>query len=220
MGGVRGILLDSSTLFAEDDYQIGNENASLRPGAEYLLRKLHHSKIPTIVCVLPSDNGYIGPPLYMEFARFSVMPGICYGLGLSATKVNLIERMSRLYTFSCFLLNPPSVHDIMNEIAAAWVDNGGSFVLVVSNHNKDLFLFLSNSGWLTVILNVEGGSASEDSSTVFINKLAELPMIICHLNRKVASNSSPHPANCQEGHFILALCTQEITSSYYDIGGL
>ncbi|PSS24046.1 Inositol-tetrakisphosphate 1-kinase [Actinidia chinensis var. chinensis] len=52
MGRVRGILLDGSALLAaaaannDDDEHV---NASLKPGAEYLLRKLSYSNIHTAI---------------------------------------------------------------------------------------------------------------------------------------------------------------------------
>uniref|UniRef100_A0A5B7C3D0 Putative inositol-tetrakisphosphate 1-kinase 4 n=1 Tax=Davidia involucrata TaxID=16924 RepID=A0A5B7C3D0_DAVIN len=170
MGAVGGILLDASVLLVADEDE--NGNASLRPGAENMLRKLHHSKIHM---------------------------GISYGLGLSAYKVSLLERMARLYSFDCLILNASSIDNTANEIALAWVENGRNFIHVVSNENEDLFLNLTNHGWLIIILrspgqgsadDVERGGASENSSKLYINKLEELPLTICHLNRKALGSDS------------------------------
>lgn len=47
MGGVRGIVLDSSVLFPSADDDV-NGDSSLSSGAEYILRKLRYSKIPIV----------------------------------------------------------------------------------------------------------------------------------------------------------------------------
>ncbi|XP_059655707.1 inositol 1,3,4-trisphosphate 5/6-kinase 4 isoform X2 [Cornus florida] len=159
MGAIAGILLDSSVLLASDDDS--NGNASLRPGAGYLLRRLHYSKIHT---------------------------GIAYGLGLSAHKVELLESMARQYSFDCFILNATTVENTMNEIVQAWGDNGRSFLHVISNKNIDLFLNIQNRGWMIVILNVDSDIARDNSSMLYIDKLEELPLTICRLNRKASSN--------------------------------
>ena len=52
-------------------------------------------------------------------------------------------------------------------------------------HNQlKLNLLLSLFGHLLTV--TEGGSACENSSMIFINKLVELPSTICYINRKVS----------------------------------
>lgn len=157
MSGVRGVVLDESVLLAGDDE---NGNISLRPGAEYLLRKLRYSNLRT---------------------------GISYGLGLSEHKESLLRKMATIYSFDCFILKASSVEEDLNEITLAWGDIGGSILYLVSNSNKERFLKLSNCSSLVIVLYVEDGSASEMSG-LCINKLEELPMTICHLNRKANGN--------------------------------
>lgn len=46
---------------------------------------------------------------------------------------------------------------------------------------------------IILLSDVEGSSACENSSMVYINKLQELPLTICHINRKVLkSNCCPY----------------------------
>lgn len=49
--GVRGVLLDSSAVLLpdNDDVLIQNDDELLRPGADYLFRKLRYSNIPTVI---------------------------------------------------------------------------------------------------------------------------------------------------------------------------
>lgn len=123
--GVGGILLDASVLLAaavEDDEHC---NATFTPVADYLLRKLRYSNIRT---------------------------GIVYEQGLSAEKVHLLESTAKLHSFDCFSMNVTSIEDTVNEIALAWRETGGRFLLVVSNCNADLSVKLGSRGWLIVVL--------------------------------------------------------------------
>lgn len=135
-------------------------NATFPPGADYLLRKLRYSNIRT---------------------------GIVYELGLSAEKVHLLESTAKLHSFYCFSMNVTSIEDTVNEIALAWRESGGRFLLVVSNCNADLSVNLGSHGWLIVVLDTGGEVISENSSMLYIEKLEELPLTICNLNRKTAS---------------------------------
>ncbi|XP_050256179.1 inositol 1,3,4-trisphosphate 5/6-kinase 4-like isoform X4 [Quercus robur] len=163
---VGGVILDESVVLASNSPQ--HENPSLQPVADSLLRKLRHSKIPT---------------------------GISYDVGLSDDKVSLLKRLVTLYSFDCFILNASSIDDAKNEIMLAWGDIGGSILYVVSDKKKEFFPKLSNCSWLIVVLRslgqesadvTEGGNSCENSSMIFINKLEELPSIVCHINRKVS----------------------------------
>ncbi|KAL7176681.1 hypothetical protein ACSBR2_030098 [Camellia fascicularis] len=160
-GGVGGILLDGSALLAAVDDEHGG--ASLSPGVDHLLRKLRYSNIPT---------------------------GISYGPGLSAHEVSLLESTAKLHSFDFFTMNTSSIDDTVNEIAHAWPESRGRFLHVVSDCNKDVALKLGNHGWLIIILNIEGGGTSENSSMLFIHKLEELPLTVFHLNRKAMGNDN------------------------------
>ncbi|KAL8104527.1 hypothetical protein AgCh_028664 [Apium graveolens] len=148
MSGVRGVVLDSSALLLPDD-----DVALLRPGADYVFRKLRYSNIPT---------------------------GILYGLDLSTPKVKLLERISKQFSFDIFILNLSSVEVIEKEVASAWGDYGGSILHVASNISKELFVKLSNS-WLYVILS---DGTSMEPGMLSIDKLEQLPLMICSYNRK------------------------------------
>ncbi|RVW69069.1 hypothetical protein CK203_052179 [Vitis vinifera] len=122
-GGVRRIVLDESVLFGCED---PNGKDSLLPAAEYLLRKLRHSTIPT---------------------------EISYRHDLSAQKASLLQGVAVQYSFDCFVLDESSTIDALNEIQLAWGDIGGSILYLVSDNNDDLLLKLRTHGWLLVILN-------------------------------------------------------------------
>ncbi|KAB1218185.1 Inositol-tetrakisphosphate 1-kinase 4 [Morella rubra] len=106
--------------------------------------------------------------------------------------------MATLYSFDCFVLSASSVDDAKHEIMLAWGDIGGSILYLVSDKEKEVFPILSNFGWLIIIHRslgkesadvAEGDNACENSSIVCINKLEELPLTICRLNRKAIGNN-------------------------------
>ncbi|XP_057957077.1 inositol 1,3,4-trisphosphate 5/6-kinase 4 isoform X2 [Malania oleifera] len=157
MGKVGGIILDESVVFGRDDE---NGNASVLPAAEYLLRKLRHSSIPT---------------------------GISYGLSLSTHKMSLLKRTAKLHSCDCFSLDASSLDNALNGIGLNWGDAGGIILYLVSNDKKDVFLKMTDRGWLIIVPNVEGGNAGENSSLLYIKKLEELPLTICRLNKKAVN---------------------------------
>ncbi|KAI3499812.1 hypothetical protein L1887_35623 [Cichorium endivia] len=153
-GGVRGILLDSSVIL--DSTSNDNETASLRSGADYLLRKLRHSNIPT---------------------------GICYAVGLQESNAIFLEKLISEYSFEGFIYNPSSIEDTVKSISQSWNNNGGSILHVVSNSYEGLLSFTSDFGCMNVVVNVDG--LSKNPNGICIEKLEELPMIICELNKKL-----------------------------------
>ncbi|KAK4436026.1 Inositol 1,3,4-trisphosphate 5/6-kinase [Sesamum alatum] len=162
MGGVRGILLDYSVLLrsAADDV---NGDTGLSPGADNLLRRLRYSNIPT---------------------------GISHEQGLSSPKESFLQEMSRTYSCSIFCLSPEA--NISSEVAQIWEDKGGSFIHVVSSCREDFYHKADCSGWLKVIVGSAEGKPTNDAdyvfatgmSRIFIHKLEELPLVICHWNKK------------------------------------
>ncbi|VVA22356.1 PREDICTED: inositol-tetrakisphosphate [Prunus dulcis] len=165
-GVVGGVILDESVLLASQQLQHPDSSssshsssncASFQPDAHFLLRKLRHSNIPT---------------------------GISYGPGLEAHKVCILKEVATQYSIHCFILDASSIDDTTREVKLAWSNIGGCILYLVSNKKRDIYPKLSKCGWLITILNVEGSSACENSSMVYINKLQELPLTICHINRK------------------------------------
>ncbi|KAL6275078.1 hypothetical protein ACE6H2_025770 [Prunus campanulata] len=171
-GVVGGVILDESVLLASQQLQYPDSSsssshsssncASFQPDAHFLLRKLRHSNIPT---------------------------GISYGPGLEAHKVSILKEVATQYSIHCFILEASSIDDTTREVMLAWSNIGGRILYLVSNKKRDIYTKLSKCGWLITILNVEGSSACENSSTVYIKKLQELPLTICHINRKAIGNS-------------------------------
>ncbi|PRQ46008.1 putative phosphotransferase with an alcohol group as acceptor [Rosa chinensis] len=145
-----------------DESALLEKSSGLLPAAHPVLRKLRHSNIPT---------------------------GISYGPGLEPHKVRLLKEIAMQYSIHCFILDASFIDDAINEVILAWCDIGGSILFLASDNKKDIFPKLSNRGWLVAVMNVEGSSACESSSMVYINKLQELPLTICHLNKKATGNS-------------------------------
>ncbi|XP_010277819.1 PREDICTED: inositol 1,3,4-trisphosphate 5/6-kinase 4 isoform X2 [Nelumbo nucifera] len=140
----------------------GNGNISLQSGAEGLLRRLQYSKLRT---------------------------GISYGKGVSDQKGTFVKKMATLYSMDCFLLDVSCVDDSLNEILLAWGDDGGSFLYVTCSKDDDLFLKLSNHGWVTVFKCPEGGAVPENLRMMFINKLEELLISLCRFNKAIGDGA-------------------------------
>ncbi|RVW20284.1 Inositol 1,3,4-trisphosphate 5/6-kinase 4 [Vitis vinifera] len=77
-GGVRRIVLDESVLFGCED---PNGKDSLLPAAEYLLRKLRHSTIPTVILINSTLNPIRPNCPFFSFHFFS--PFSCQSNGFS-----------------------------------------------------------------------------------------------------------------------------------------
>ncbi|XP_073293336.1 inositol 1,3,4-trisphosphate 5/6-kinase 4 isoform X1 [Primulina huaijiensis] len=168
MGGVRGILLDSSVLLPSDDGDFSGE-ASLLPGADYVLRKLRYSKIPT---------------------------GIAHGLDLASPMIYFLQETARVYSLDCFVFSLTSEDDISGVVAHKWEDNGGAFIHVVSSYREEFSHKGSSSGWMKVIVGSAGRNSSNDAESIaaagmlnifLIHKLEELLLLICNLNKKATS---------------------------------
>ncbi|KAL8517951.1 hypothetical protein ACS0TY_009305 [Phlomoides rotata] len=163
MGGVRGILLDSSALLPSID---DNENGEivLHPSADFLLRKLRYSKIPI---------------------------GISHERGLSSPKECLLQKVASTYLCTIFCLS--SEDDISSKVARIWEGKVGKLIHVVSCCRDDLCKKENGSDWLKVIVGSAERKPSNDADyavaigtpSVSIQKLEELPLLICNMNREV-----------------------------------
>ncbi|PIN00374.1 Inositol-1,3,4-trisphosphate 5/6-kinase [Handroanthus impetiginosus] len=164
MGGVRGIILDSSVLMPSEDGDASGDTV-LSAGADSLLRKLRYSGISV---------------------------GVSHEPGLSSLKECRLEEVARTYSCNIFCLSQED--DISIEVARIWEDKGGSYIHVVSNCREEVCRKESGSGsgWLKVIVGSDERKPSNDAeyvvatrtSSIFIDKLEELPLLICHLNKE------------------------------------
>ncbi|XP_043695022.1 inositol-tetrakisphosphate 1-kinase 6 isoform X1 [Telopea speciosissima] len=137
-------------------------NLGFQSGAEVLLRRLKYSNLRV---------------------------GICYAAGVSTQKMAFLKSAATLYLLDVFMWNASSVDDAINEILLSWGDIGGSCFYVATCEDKDLTLKISNHGWLPVVKRTVGVNTEENSKLLLINKLEELPLTICHFNRKGTGSS-------------------------------
>ncbi|XP_062082429.1 inositol 1,3,4-trisphosphate 5/6-kinase 4 isoform X2 [Humulus lupulus] len=134
------------------------------PAADSLLRKLRHSAIPTAISHEP---------------------------GISSDKMNLLKNMATLYSMDCFSLDPSSspLDDAVNEIMLAWHHVRGTILLLLADDKKEVFHKPANCNWHIVGLTVEGASPCEGLGINKINRLEELPLTICRINRKAVGDN-------------------------------
>uniref|UniRef100_A0A1S3XEV6 Inositol 1,3,4-trisphosphate 5/6-kinase 4-like n=1 Tax=Nicotiana tabacum TaxID=4097 RepID=A0A1S3XEV6_TOBAC len=118
--------------------------------------------------------------------------GISYGPDLSASKVRLLQEKARVYSYNCFVFQSTTIDNFVSEVSLAWGDHSGSYMHVVSSYmDEEISPFIS-SDWLFTVLrssgkvsDVEYSPGTENPGKIFINKLEELPLTICSLNKKV-----------------------------------
>lgn len=136
-----------------------NQNSpSLRTAADSLLRRLRYSKIRTAVF---------------------------YDSGLSASQVHLLEELAGLNAFDSLILSASSVEDVVSGVNLISPVSKANCLLIISCQNTELSV-LKKSGWLLAILctSCQGSTHGEIASVV--DKLEELPSIICRLNKKAS----------------------------------
>ncbi|XP_010672518.2 inositol 1,3,4-trisphosphate 5/6-kinase 4 isoform X1 [Beta vulgaris subsp. vulgaris] len=161
MGGVvGGVILDGSVLLADDSDV--NGAPTFRAGADFLFRALQFSQLHK---------------------------GILLGEDLSADKVNILKKISEVYSFTCFRFSFSTVEVVMDEIAVAWEDVGKKTLFVLPSHKMDCCHKLCDHGCLLSILDLDnGGDTIKHPSVHHIKKLEQLPLSLCLLNKKVASS--------------------------------
>ncbi|KAL3650037.1 hypothetical protein CASFOL_006440 [Castilleja foliolosa] len=163
MGGVKAILLDSSVLLSPSGAGDVNGDTVLRPAANFLLSKLRYSKIPF---------------------------GISQETGVPSSKEHFLQEMARTYSCTIFCFSPEN--DISSEVARIWEGNEGTLIHVVSGVGADVCHKESGSGWLKVTVGLADKKPCNDpeydvaigDSNIFIQKLEELPLLICNINKK------------------------------------
>ncbi|XP_076921913.1 inositol 1,3,4-trisphosphate 5/6-kinase 4-like [Bidens hawaiensis] len=79
--------------------------------------------------------------------------------------------------------------DTVKSVFLAWENKAETILHVISNKYEELVSKSLNSGWMNVVVNVDGDDGSKNPNGIFINKLEELPMIICDLNRKCSEDN-------------------------------
>ncbi|XP_058787451.1 inositol 1,3,4-trisphosphate 5/6-kinase 4-like [Vicia villosa] len=159
MGVVKGVILDESVLL---DGENDDKNvSSLQPGVESLIKTL-----------------------FLSRTRI----GIAYTVDLPNDKVSILKRIASLYSLHCFILNDP-----VNEVAMPeWCNTENESVIYLVSSKKLLLRKLRSYNWLVVVLNVGGeneSGSSRESNTPNIDNLAELPLNICRLNKKLTGNN-------------------------------
>ncbi|CAA0829557.1 Inositol 1-3-4-trisphosphate 5/6-kinase 4 [Striga hermonthica] len=152
--GVVRGILVESDLLISPSAGDANGDAILRPGADLLLRRLRYSKIPF---------------------------GISHEPGLSRPKECLMQELANTYSCTNVCLSPED--DLSSKVAHIWEDNEGTFIYVVSGCKADIYHKEAGNGWSKVIVD-PGYDVATGTSNIFIQKLEELLLLICSLNKK------------------------------------
>nr|GEW39636.1 inositol 1,3,4-trisphosphate 5/6-kinase 4 isoform X1 [Tanacetum cinerariifolium] len=117
--------------------------------------------------------------------------GISYPVGLSETKVSFLEKLISIHAFERFIYDPSSMDDTIRAVSLAWDNNGVSILHLVSNCNQGLVPKSLNYGWMNVVVNFDGNAdgPSKNPNGIFIEKLEDVPLTICQLNKKSLLNN-------------------------------
>ncbi|KAL2333245.1 hypothetical protein Fmac_014458 [Flemingia macrophylla] len=105
--------------------------------------------------------------------------GIAYSVGLPDDKVSVLKTTANLYSLDCFTLN-----DSGSEVMPGWCNTDDVSVVYLVSNKKEFLPKLSSYNWLIVFLNVGGESSCHNRNVLHIEDLEELPLTICHLNKR------------------------------------
>ncbi|CAI8597231.1 unnamed protein product [Vicia faba] len=109
--------------------------------------------------------------------------GIAYSVDLSNDRVSILKRIATLYSLHWFILNDPVNEVVLPE----WCNVENESVIYLVSSKKDLLLpKLRSYNWLVAVLNVGGET---ESDTPNIDDLAELPLTICRLNKRLTGSN-------------------------------
>ncbi|MCD7454265.1 hypothetical protein HAX54_024148 [Datura stramonium] len=108
-----------------------------------------------------------GADYVLRKLRYSnIFTGISYGHSLSALRSSAID-------------------NFVSEVSLEWSDNIGSYMHVVSSYKDEEISQLISSGWLVTVLHVEYSPGTENPSRFSLTSFEELPLTVCHLNKKM-----------------------------------
>ncbi|XVF08391.1 hypothetical protein REPUB_Repub06bG0222400 [Reevesia pubescens] len=118
--------------------------------------------------------------------RFSnISTAISYALPLSSEHVNLLQRMAELHSFECIPLTASSLDIAPPQIAQAWPHISGTILYLLPNREASPKIACS---FFSIPLDADVTSALHKSNRIYMDKVEELPLTICRLNKKAISN--------------------------------
>ncbi|KAG8661501.1 inositol 1,3,4-trisphosphate 5/6-kinase 4 isoform X2 [Manihot esculenta] len=103
--------------------------------------------------------------------------------------ISLLKKTAMQYSFDCFALDSSSTDDALKVVTLAWGHIEGTILYLFSNHKKGSYNQISNLGWIVIVMGAEVATEFDNSNVLCINKLEELLVTICHLNRKAVGNN-------------------------------
>ncbi|EPS67723.1 hypothetical protein M569_07050, partial [Genlisea aurea] len=122
--------------------------------------------------------------------RHSGIPvGFSHYQDISNSKESFLQEISSSYSCSIFSLSPDS--DILNEVSRTW-EGKGHVIHVVSSQRENFCSRQHDSLWLNVLVVAYEEQPFDDPdhtltslrSKILINKIEELPLLICQLYKK------------------------------------
>ncbi|CAM8982007.1 unnamed protein product [Rhodiola kirilowii] len=107
-----------------------------------------------------------------------IRTGVLCRSSLLKNKASCIKKLAALYPIRHF--------NTVQDVKAAWGDIGDDIMYLVSKSNGDQDLNLRSFSWIITLLDA-GAVSLDETQPMFINRLEELPLTICHINKKATS---------------------------------
>lgn len=119
--------------------------------------------------------------------RFSdIRTAISYELSLSAEHVNFLQTMAELHSFECLPLPAASLDIAPHEVSGSWAHISGTILYLLPNCDASPPITCT---FFSLAHDAEVTSALHKSNMIYMDKLEELPLTICRLNKKAISNN-------------------------------
>ncbi|XP_017976790.1 PREDICTED: inositol 1,3,4-trisphosphate 5/6-kinase 4 isoform X1 [Theobroma cacao] len=131
------------------------------------------------------DNNNPTLSLLRKLPFSNIRTAISYGLPLSADQVNLLQAMADLHSLQCLPLTASSMDIAPREIAQAWAHNSGTILYLLPNRDASPKITCT---FFSIAPGADVTSAHNKSNRIYMDKLEELPLTICRLNKKAISN--------------------------------
>ncbi|XVF40924.1 hypothetical protein PTKIN_Ptkin01aG0239900 [Pterospermum kingtungense] len=119
--------------------------------------------------------------------RFSdIRTAISYELALSADQVNFLQTMAEQHSFECLPLTASSPDIAPREIAHIWGHTSGTILYLLPNCDASPPI---TCAFFSIAPDAEVTSAMHKSNLIYMDKLDELSLTICRLNKQAISNN-------------------------------
>ncbi|OMO80670.1 Inositol-tetrakisphosphate 1-kinase [Corchorus capsularis] len=125
--------------------------------------------------------------LLLRKLRFSnIRAAISYELSLPAELVNLLQSTAELHSLECLPVSASSLDIAPRQISLAWPGVSGTILYLLPNCNASPSITCIS---FPVAPDVDITNSHHQSNMIYMDKLEELPLTICRINKQAISNN-------------------------------